>query len=192
MKHSPLDLDTEAQKSVQEWWGDFPMTYGRRHGTSEYEDSRKSILPGTPEFFQQADRIFYQWNQPLHGPDGPFSRLFPYQRYVGKRVLEIGCGLGNMSSNWAQHGARVTAIDLNLPSLGLTAERFRLSKLTGNILQADARTLPFRSGTFDYVYSWGVLHHSPKLGVSLQELLRVLATGGGFGLMLYNRESAAL
>ena len=184
-----MDLDTETQKSVQEWWGKFPMTYGRHHGTSEYGDSVTPLRLGTPEFFQRADITFYQWTQPLHGPDGPFSRIFPYRRYVGKRVLEIGCGLGCMSSNWARQGARVTAIDLNFPSVGLTAERFRISKLTGNLLQADARTLPFRSSAFDYVYSWGVLHHSPKLEVSLQEFLRVLASGGEFGLMLYNRES---
>ena len=43
--------------------------------------------------------------------------------------------------------------------------------------------------SFDYVYSWGVLHHSPDIKQSLGEMMRVLKPGGGFGLMVYNRRS---
>ena len=43
--------------------------------------------------------------------------------------------------------------------------------------------LPFADASFDYVYSWGVLHHSPDLARSITELMRVLRPGGGFGVM---------
>jgi SAM-dependent methyltransferase len=56
---------------------------------------------------------------------------------------------------------------------------------------ANANELPFNDGEFDYVYSWGVLHHSPALQKSISELMRVTRAGGGVGVMLYNRRSLA-
>jgi SAM-dependent methyltransferase len=64
-----------------------------------------------------------------------------------------------------------------------------MAGLKGTILQSDARNLPFPDHTFDFVYSWGVLHHSPDLSRSLSELVRVLRPGGKFGVMLYHRNS---
>ena len=52
-----------------------------------------------------ADRQFLDWNVPLHDANGPFGKIFPYARYVGRPVLEIGCGMGFMASLWAGHGA---------------------------------------------------------------------------------------
>jgi ubiquinone/menaquinone biosynthesis C-methylase UbiE len=71
----------------------------------------------------------------------------------------------------------------------MTRRRFALRSLTGDIQLADARTLPFADASFDYCYSWGVLHHSSDLPRSIAELMRVLKPGGGFGIMLYNRRS---
>src|SRR4029079_3129869 len=84
---------------------------------------------------------------------------------------------------------QVTAVDLAPFSVEMTRRRFSIMGLTGTIMQADGRTLPFEPGEFDYVYSWGVLHHSPDLANSLREMMRVLRTGGEFGLMLYHRRS---
>src|SRR5687767_14338510 len=97
-------------QDVQRWWTENPMTYGSVHGTTTYEDGH--LEPGTREFFERLDREFYSWNVPLHDRR-PFDRLFPYEAYAGKRVLEVGCGLGTMAMNWAKAGAAVTAVDLN-------------------------------------------------------------------------------
>jgi SAM-dependent methyltransferase len=70
-----------------------------------------------------------------------------------------------------------------------TRRRFELYGLDGDIRETDGRALPFPDGTFDYAYSWGVLHHSPDIDASLRELLRVVRPGGGFGVMLYHRRS---
>jgi len=172
---------------VQRWWAENPMTYGEVHGQAVYE--RQELQPGTPEFFERLDREFYEWNSSLHD-ERPFGRLFPYREYgEGHRVLEVGCGLGTMAMNWAKAGARVSAIDLNEPSVELTRKRFDLERLEPDVRVADARTLPFSDAEFDYAYSWGVLHHSPCLEESVSELIRVLRPGGGFGIMLYNRNS---
>jgi len=172
---------SDVVSDVREWWAEHPMTYGDVHG-------RSAEALGTPAFFADVDARFLEWNRPLHG-ERPFERIFPYDRHRGGRVLEVGCGMGTMASCWARQGARVTAVDLNPTAVAQTKRRFELLGLEGDVRQADARRLPFDDGTFDYVWSWGVLHHSPDLGESLRELLRVTRPGGGFGVMVYHRRS---
>ena len=171
---------------VREWWADRPMTYGNVHGDPEYGSGQVTL--GTPEFFAEVDHRFYEWNRPLHS-DRPFGRLFPYEAHAGGSVLEVGCGMGTMAINWAREGARVTAVDLNPTSVAQTKRRFELESTDAEIREADGRELPFDDASFDYAYSWGVLHHSPELQRSLDELLRVVRPGGGFGVMLYHRRS---
>jgi ubiquinone/menaquinone biosynthesis C-methylase UbiE len=185
--------DNQATKEViKSWWAGSPMTYGSVHGESYYEaqDGSKKVLElGTREFFEQVDRTFYSWNLPLHSEPDYFSKIFPYERFQDRKVLEIGCGMGTMAMNWARHHARVTAVDLNFTSVAQTTRRFEIFGLPGTVLQADANRLPLSDGYFDYLYSWGVLHHSPNLALSLAEAFRVLKPGGEFGIMLYGRRS---
>ena len=153
-----------GNSEIRNWWAAHPMTYGAVHGEAGYGDGRFEF--GTREFFERLDREFYSWNYPLHG-ERPFDRLFPYEEYRGRRVLEIGCGLGTMAMNWAQNGARVTAVDLNPTSVRETRRRFELYGLEGDISLMDGNQLALADGEFDYAYSWGVLHHSPDLERSL-------------------------
>ncbi|MBS1141845.1 MAG: class SAM-dependent methyltransferase [Proteobacteria bacterium] len=176
-----------ANSDVQRWWTENPMTYGATHGRSDYLDGGQQ--PGSLEFFDRLDREFYSWNKPLH-KDRPFDRLFPYDRYgKGRKVLEIGCGLGTMAMNWTRNGVDMTAVDLNMTSITQSRRRFELLGLEADIRQMDATRLEIADGMFDYAYSWGVLHHSPNLGQSLAEMMRVTKPGGEFGIMLYNRRS---
>jgi len=176
---------TESEQ-ISEWWAAHPMTYGERHGEPGYAEGHYEL--GTREFFERVDREFMSWNRSLH-EQRPFDRLFPYERYRGARVLEVGCGLGTMAAGWARAGAEVTAVDLSPTSVAQTRRRFELEGLRGTILNADGRRLPFDQASFDYAYSWGVLHHAPDLGTSLGELVRVLRPGGELGVMLYHRHS---
>ena len=171
---------------VRDWWSAQPMTYGGTHGETNYAEG--SVQRGSREFFEQADRRFYSWNTPLHD-HRPFGRLFPYDDYRGKKVLEVGCGMGAMAMNWARAGAQMTAVDLTPTAVEQTRRRLELFGLQAEVRQADGRKLPFEDGQFDYVYSWGVLHHSPDLDRSIAELMRVVKPGGGFGVMLYHRHS---
>jgi SAM-dependent methyltransferase len=179
--------EPQTAEAVREWWARNPMTYSDVHGRNVY--GGEAYEPGTPDFFERLDRVFYGTYPHLHGAT-PFDRLFPYERYpIGSAVLEVGCGLGSMAMNWARHGQAVSAVDLNPTSIELTRKRFALHGLDARILLEDARSLPFQDGEFAYAYSWGVLHHSPDLPRSLAELMRVLQPGGGYGIMLYNRIS---
>lgn len=172
---------------VARWWADNPQTYADLHGRTEFDGAARPLE--SREFFESADARLCDWNRPLHEPGRPFGRLFPFDRFRGKRVLEVGCGMGGMAAMWARAGALVTAVDLNPVAVSQTRRRFDLFGLDGDVRQADGRELPFADGSFDYVYSWGVLHHSPDLESSIDQLLRTLRPGGEYGVMLYHRHS---
>lgn len=94
-----------------------------------------------------------------------------------------------MASLWAKAGALVTVVDLNPMAIVQNRGRRVVNGLMGAIEQADGRRLPFDSGEFDYVYSWCMLHHSPRLDVSIADLLRCLKPGGEHGVMLNHGQS---
>jgi 2-polyprenyl-3-methyl-5-hydroxy-6-metoxy-1,4-benzoquinol methylase len=177
---------------IRDWWADAPMTYGQEHGTTDYirrDGTVERVEIGSRRFFELADERFYSWNVPLHNDAGPFGAIFPYEEMRGRRILEIGCGMGCMAMNWAQRGAVVSAIDLNPTSIAQTKRRFSLLGLDADVRQADAEALPFDDASFDYVYSWGVLHHTPDTAKTIEEVRRVLKPGGRTGVMLYHRNS---
>jgi ubiquinone/menaquinone biosynthesis C-methylase UbiE len=124
--------------------------------------------------------------------DRPFLReAIAFAAYTGKRVLEVGCGIGVDALEWRRAGNRVVAIDLNFPSCQLTKGRFLdAGCVDGRFLNGDAENLPFPDGTFDVIYSFGVLHHSPNTERAIEELHRCLRAGGLAIVMLYHKWSA--
>ena len=110
------------------------------------------------------------------------------EHYVAKRVLDAGCGTGEYSCWYARRGAIVTAVDLSAPSLKVAsdcAERERLDNIA--FYRESVLELPFAAESFDYVYSMGVLHHTPDPYKGFLELCRVLKPGGVVMVSLYNR-----
>ena len=107
----------------------------------------------------------------------------------GLDVLEIGCGVGTDTVRFARSGARVTAVDLSETAVALTAERLADEGLEGDVREADAESLPFTDDSFDLVYSWGVLHHTPDTARAIREVERVLRPAGEARIMLYNSRS---
>lgn len=104
-------------------------------------------------------------------------------------VLEIGVGLGADHQRFAQAGARLTGIDLTDRAVEHTRRRFELFGLKSDLGVADAESLPFADASFDWVYSWGVLHHSPDTARAIVEVWRVLRRGGGARIMIYHKHS---
>jgi len=179
----------KSAEDVKHWWTEHPMTYGHHHGETVFTDREQHEI-GTPGFYEHVDAEFYRVFEPLHDERGPFAKLFPYDEYgPDSRVIEVGCGMGTMASNWAERGVRMTAVDLNPASITGTTKRFEMMGIEADIREADGRRLPYEDASFDYAYSWGVLHHSPDWEHSIGELMRVLKPGGGFGVMLYSRHS---
>jgi SAM-dependent methyltransferase len=104
-------------------------------------------------------------------------------------LLEIGCGMGSDLLQFARGGARCTGIDLTPRSVEISRHRFRLYGADGNFMISDGERLPFRSESFDVVYSNGVLHHTPDTAGAIREVHRVLRKGGTAKIMLYHRHS---
>jgi ubiquinone/menaquinone biosynthesis C-methylase UbiE len=119
--------------------------------------------------------------------------IFDFARFhegIGKDVLEIGVGMGADHLHWAQSSPRsLTGIDLTDRAIVFTNERLRVAGLKSNLLQADAEKLPFEDDSFDLVYSWGVLHHSPNTQQAIDEVYRVLRPGGRARVMIYQKHA---
>lgn len=148
---------------------------------------------GTPEFFRQSDNRALEAHRPFGHPhfpkEAPYSRLIDWKEVRGKRVLEIGCGMGLHASLFAKAGAQITTMDLTQKASRLARRRFMQERIPASIIQADGETLPFPTETFDRIWSWGVIHHSSRTKVIVSEALRVLKPGGLFHAMVYHRNS---
>jgi ubiquinone/menaquinone biosynthesis C-methylase UbiE len=104
-------------------------------------------------------------------------------------VLEIGVGLGADHQRFAEGGARLAGVDLTERAVAHTRQRLAAFGLSSNLHTADAENLPFESSSFDIVYSWGVLHHSPNTPKAIDEVWRVLRPGGTARIMIYHKHS---
>ena len=104
----------------------------------------------------------------------------------GCAVLEIGLGLGADHERFARAGADLHGIDLTPRAVEITHRRLEMQGLKSDLRVGDAEALPYADGSFDLVYSWGVIHHSPNTAQAAREILRVLKPGGSFRVMVYH------
>jgi SAM-dependent methyltransferase len=102
---------------------------------------------------------------------------------AGKLVLDVGCGMGRYAEVAMRWGARVVGIDL---SQAVEAAAANLAGRDAVILQADAFCLPFAPESFDYIYSLGVLHHTPDCERAVKGLARFLKPEGTLAVWLYS------
>jgi SAM-dependent methyltransferase len=109
---------------------------------------------------------------------------------AGRDVLEIGVGMGADHLEWARaHPRRLVGLDYSARAVEFTRARLRLYGLASRLLVGDAESLPFAAGSFDAVYSWGVLHHSPDTARAIAEVRRVLRPGACARIMIYHLRS---
>jgi 2-polyprenyl-3-methyl-5-hydroxy-6-metoxy-1,4-benzoquinol methylase len=164
----------DQQERNRLWWESLPMTY------VGWEESER--VPASPEEFRAVDRQFLRGNPWLESE-------FDFAQCAGRRVLEIGCGCGSASCLFAKAGASVTAIDLTEQAALLAQANARSQGLAIDVRRMDAEQLAFPDASFDYVFSWGVIHHSRATETIIGEIARVLRPGGGGLVMVYNRHS---
>ena len=137
---------------------------------------------GTHEDFDAHARARYELE--------PYLREFAgFEQAAGKRVLEVGTGMGADYLEWLKAGAIATGVDLSSASLERARRRCELAGYTPDLREADAEHLPFADDTFDIVYSYGVMHHSPDTAQCIREARRVLKPGGTLRIMIYHHPS---
>ncbi len=139
---------------------------------------------GSSAFFSKVTRERYESYAPW------MRERVRFEAQAGKRLLEIGPGLGTDHAEFARAGAQVFALDLTATHLRLTRERFATEGLTTRLVRGDAERLPFADGTFDTVYAFGVIHHTPDMQRAIDEVYRVLRPQGTAIIGLYHRHSA--
>lgn len=107
----------------------------------------------------------------------------------GKKVLEIGVGLGADHQRFAENGADLYGVDITERAIANTHKRLQLFNLSSSLEVGDAEKLSFPDSYFDVVYSWGVIHHSPNTPVAINEIYRILKPGGEAKVMVYHAKS---
>ena len=141
------------------------------------------------EYFDEVERRKY-----FVEPHIPAFAEFP--KWAGRRVLEIGCGLGTDTVSFARAGAHVTAIELSDESAALARKRLEVYGLGDRvtICVGNAEELPkiLPPQTFDLVYSFGVIHHSPHPERIVEHLRRYMSPVSELRLMVYARISYKL
>ncbi len=149
--------------------------------------------PCNTDYSAQEDRKKYfeeVTNRRFYGREWHVPVIARFEDFKDKDVLEIGCGIGTDGEEFAKNGARYVGIDLSPNSVELSKERFELFNVNGTFRAVNAEEgLPFPDNSFDHIYSFGVIHHTPNPEKIAREMYRVLRPGGTFTVMLYNRSS---
>jgi 2-polyprenyl-3-methyl-5-hydroxy-6-metoxy-1,4-benzoquinol methylase len=181
-RRDALDL-ASVQQGNRAWWTSHTMSYDWRE---------PSPFPRfSAGWFDDIDRRFLHAARLFDGTPNPFDTLMDTASLAGRRVLEIGCGMGFHTELLVRAGAEVTSIDLSPVSVEATSARMALKGLRADVRAMDAEALAFEAGAFDRVWSWGVIHHSSRTGRCVREIARVLRPGGDARLMVYNLVGAA-
>lgn len=111
-----------------------------------------------------------------------------FEFHFGEKVLEVGTGIGTDLVQYALNGAKVSGIDLGQDQVEFTKLNFAVRGLQYDELrQGSAEDIPFEDESFDLVFSFGVLHHTPNTEGAIDQIHRVLKKDGQAIVMLYAR-----
>jgi SAM-dependent methyltransferase len=135
-----------------------------------------------------ADSFGFEWIKfhQLKSEKGFLEFIGPIEKdfFKGKFVLDAGCGNGSYSYYAASYGADVIAIDF---SEAVSVAQENTKNLNVQVVRADITHPPFREGTFDYIFSIGVLHHLPEPETGFRQLVPLLKQGGLISIWVYGR-----
>ena len=185
---SPIQLpENEEERDLwlsanKDWWEKNPMRY-------DFSTSLNVQEEFTKEFYEEIDkRFFYASMDFAPFKKLPFEGIINFDYIAGKDVLEIGVGNGSHAQLLATHCKNFTGIDLTAYASESTRKRMEVFGITNaRISQMNAEKLEFPDNTFDYVWSWGVIHHSANTQQIIHEIERVLKPGGKATIMVYYR-----
>ncbi len=137
--------------------------------------------PGTEAFYEAVD-LLKRTDVERFG-----MGFWQFDSCRGLKVLELGCGSGWLSANYARGGAELVATDLTPRAVELTRKYLDMRGLAAVVCQANAEELQFPGRSFDLVVASGVIHHTPHVERVASEIARVLKPGGTALISVYYR-----
>lgn len=168
---SETDEVGQKQAAVQNFWNQKPcdsdMSTEDRGATAYYEEI-------------EQDRYSHQRH---------INQIMDWVQWKGKKVLEIGTGVGTDSRNIIRRGGLYLGINVDQGSVDATKKALDVFNLGGEVKKCSATELFLPDNSIDIVYSFGVLHHIPDAAAAVAEIERVLKPGGELLIMVYNRTS---
>jgi SAM-dependent methyltransferase len=140
------------------------------------------IVPpqGSAHRWTRFDPLLPEWEQSFRDCASPLEP----KDFLGKVVLDAGCGFGRHAYFAARYGADVIAMDAARDAVH-AAQRNTQDVAGVHVVQGDVLRPPFRDGCFDIVYSFGVLHHVESPNEALEVLHGLLKSGGRLALWVY-------
>jgi ubiquinone/menaquinone biosynthesis C-methylase UbiE len=158
-------------ESVRDFW--------ETHVNNEYYTDEERA---SGAYFSEIEERRYRWHYHLR-------ELFDSLQGRRGRLLEVGSGIGVDSIQLARCGFEVTAVDLTESAVDVARQFAELRGVMINFRVGNAERLDFPDESFDAVYSFGVLHHTPEIEQAVAEVRRVLRPGATAYVMLYHRDS---
>jgi SAM-dependent methyltransferase len=164
------------ESEIQDFWNRYPCGDLQVGGLERHRGDYES-------FFSNYDRSRYRKESHI------LKRLDGID-FKGQRVLEIGLGQGADSEQLIRRGAIWSGLDITSESVDRVRKRLTLRDLPHkSVKQGSVLDIPFEDGSFDIVFSHGVLHHVPDIQNAQREIRRVLKPGGELVVMLYAKWS---
>ena len=171
------------QAANKNWWETNPMRY-------DFLDIPIELPEGSPAFFREVDRRFLRTVQMAFPWKAvPFDNFIDFDSLKSKDVLEIGVGMGTHAEILSTYAKSYTGIDLTGYAIQATRKRLEVFGRNGRVIQMDAEQMNFPDASFDFVWSWGVIHHSSDTRKILEQIHRVLRPGGTLTFMVYHQSA---
>ena len=164
---------TATIEDVKKYWDDRPCNV--RHSTKEV---------GTREYFDEVEKKRYT-------AEPHIPAFAEFSRWNGKKVLEVGCGMATEGINFVRAGAQYTGTDLSKESIDLAFSRFVSYNVEGQLRTGNAEELSsfVPVETYDLIYSFGVIHHSPNPEKIISEIKKYMNKDSLLKIMLYAKDS---
>ena len=174
-----MEMSDSKINDVYKYWNDRPCNV--RHSNK----SQDSV-----EYFDEVAAKKFRVESNKH-------EFLALEKWKGKRVLELGCGLGTDAVQFAKAGASVVCVDLTDSGIALCRTNFELHGLSGEFFIGDIEKLDeilpaSYKNSFDLIYSFGVIHHTPNPSNVFRQIPQFLAPSGEVRCMLYSRFSYKL
>lgn len=168
-------MSEASLEDVKRYWDARPCNI--RHSNAPF---------GTKTYFDEVEARKYFVEPHIPG-------FADFDRWRGKKVLEVGCGIGTDTMNFARAGAEVSAVDLSTESIAVAKKRADVFGLSDRIkiYNANAEKLSevIPVEPYDLIYSFGVIHHTPNPRAVILEIMKYMGSQSELRIMLYAANS---